>query len=152
MDSDKVKELMEKGIDYLDKGWASDAVGYFEEVINKYGRSAAVLSWLGLAMAMTKKGDMRPAEKLCLEAIKKEHFNALCYRNLAHVYLIWGKKKNAIKVLRRGVSIVEQKDVLVSELQSLGLRQSKAVSFLSRSNPINKYIGSFRYRIASRHM
>ena len=50
MDATNAKELMEKGIDCLEKGWAVDAVTCFEEVLAKYGRIASVLSWLGIAM------------------------------------------------------------------------------------------------------
>lgn len=152
MDADRAKELMERGIDYLEKGWANDAVAYFEEVLEKYGRNAAVLSWLGLAIARAKKGDLRPAEKLCLEAIEKEHYNAICYRNLAEVYLIWGKRKKAINVLRKGLPVAGARKILIDELQKLGLRQGRAISFLQRSNPLNRYIGTLRYKFSSRDL
>ena len=149
MDAMQAKKLMEKGITCLDKGWAADAVPYFEKVRNKYGPIASVLSWLGLAIARSKEGDLRPAEMLCKEAIEQEYYNPSYYRNLAEVYLIWGKKAKAIEILRQGMKITKGDEVLIKELNKLGLRKKSAISFLSRSNILNIYCGVIRQKMAA---
>ncbi len=151
MDQANAKELMEKGIACLEKGWAEDAIDCFEEVLVKYGRIASVLSWLGLAMARAKKGDLRPAEMLCGEAIEKEYYIPNYYRNLSEVYLIWDKKPKAIRVLRKGLRLTRGDKLLSDELKKLGVRQRQPIPFLARSNPLNIYIGRMRYRMAANH-
>ena len=152
MDKENAKRLMEKGIDFLDRGWAADAVSCFGEVLEKYGRNAAVLSWLGLAIARSGRGDLRPAERFCREAVEREYFNANFYRNLAEVYMIWGRKRQAIMTLRKGLSVDGESEALIRELRALGIRRRPAIPFLPRSSPLNKYIGIMRSRLASRHL
>ena len=139
MDQVNAKELMEKGIACL------------EDVLVKYGRIASVLSWLGLAMARAKKGDLRPAETLCVEAIEKEYYIPNYYRNLSEVYLIWDKKNKAIRILRKGLRLTKGDKLLADALKKLGVRQKPPIPFLARSNPLNIYIGRMRYRTAASH-
>lgn len=146
------KELIEKGIDCLEKGWAPDAVTCFEEVLEKYGRISSVLSWLGIAKARSKQGDLRPAEQLCKEAIQHEYYNASYYRNLAEVYMIWSNKPKAMSILRHGIRITRGDDVLVKELKKLGVRRTPVIPFLGRSNPINIYCGKVRSKMSSNNV
>lgn len=149
MDPINARKLMEKGINCLEKGWADDAIVCFEEVLVKYGRIASVISWLGLSIARAKKGDLRPAEMLCLEAIEKEYYIPNYYRNLSEVYLIWDKKPEAIQVLKKGLRSTKGDELLVNELKKLGVRRKPPIPFLERSHPLNILIGRRRYRMAT---
>jgi len=95
LDIEEQKEFMEKAVGMLKRGNSADAVQLLEKVYESGGRAPACLSILGLALARSG-GDMIRAERLCLEAIKKEFYWAQFYRNLAEIYLLWGKKSRAI--------------------------------------------------------
>lgn len=149
MSEKEYRQLMARGIALLKRGYAVDAVFCFEEIVEKYGRNAAALSWLGLSLARAK-GDLKTAEALCIEAIRRVVFRGEYYRNLAEVYLIWQKKSKAVMVIRKGLRIDRNNRHLVNELKRLGIRKRRTIPFLSRSNPLNKYYGLVKSRLSIR--
>ena len=140
MSSEEVKALVEEGIALLKEGAAIDAVFHFEKIIQEHGRNTAALSFLGLATARAN-GDLSVAEKHCLRALRRQKLIPLYYQNLAEVYLAGGKKAQAVKVLREGLSVDRNNKLILRQLRELGVRKKLPVSFLSRSNPINRYLG-----------
>lgn len=147
MSEDELKELLKEGIVLIKEGRVVEAVFFFEEMLHSYGRSASILSLLGLSMAKAK-GDFHLAEKLCLEAINKSFYRADLYRNLAEVYLLRNKKAQAISTLRSGLKVNRRNKSLINELVKLGPRTKPPIPFLSRSNPLNKYIGIAKSKFA----
>lgn len=142
MESDENKTHLDKGLALLKRGKPSEAVRYFEEILEGGTRNPACLSFLGLAIARSR-GDFVKAERLCKEAIRKEFYWPHFYRNLAEVYLLWGKKSWAIKTLEKGLRIDGANSDLLKELEKLGSRAKPPIPFLSRANPVNKFIGKF---------
>ena len=140
MSEDELRGALKEGIALVRAGRVVEAVFFFEEMLQTYGRGASTLSLLGLSMAKAK-GDFHAAEKLCLEAINKSFYRADLYRNLADVYLLWNKKAQAISALRSGLKVDRRNKSLINDLVKLGPRTKPPIPFLSRSNPLNKYIG-----------
>ena len=147
MTEEEFNEAMGKGIMLLKKGHAIDAVFLFEELIEKVGKNSAAYSLLGLAMAKAKV-EIKKAEKYCIEAIKMQPSRADYYNNLAEVYIIARKRNKAIKVLERGAKACKNKKPLLKEWRKLGMRKSPPLPFLSRSNPVNKYLGLLKKKIS----
>lgn len=146
--SEEAKKMMEDGLALLKEGANVDAVFHFEKLIQEHGKHASVLSSLGLATARAG-GDMKDAEKYCIEALRRQKFVTIYYQNLADVYIIGEKKADAVKVLRRGLSVDRNNKEILRQLRELGVRKKRPVSFLSRSNPINRYLGLLRSGRAS---
>jgi Flp pilus assembly protein TadD len=146
--SEEAKKLMEDGLALLKEGANVDAVFHFERLIQEHGKHASVLSSLGLATARAG-GNMKDAEKYCIEALRRQKFVTIYYQNLADVYVIGGKKAHAVKVLRRALLVDRDNREILNQLRELGIRKKVPVSFLSRSNPINRYLGLFRTGRAS---
>lgn len=65
----------------------------------------------------------------------------ILYLNLGRACVAAGRKKDAIDALHKGLRYDKGNRELKKELQLLGVRMNPVVPFLSRSNPINKYIG-----------
>lgn len=147
MGEEELRELLKEGIGLIREERFVEAVFFFEEILQTRGRSASTLSLLGLSMAKAK-GDFHAAEKLCLEAINKLFYRADLYRNLAEVYILWGRKPQAVSTLRSGLRIDRRNKSLINELMKLGPRTKPVIPFLSRSNPLNKYIGLARAKLA----
>jgi Tfp pilus assembly protein PilF len=63
------------------------------------------------------------------------------YLNLGKAYVAAGKKKNAVTAFNQGLHYDPQHAAIRKELKKLGARKKPPVSFLDRSNPINKYLG-----------
>jgi tetratricopeptide (TPR) repeat protein len=92
--------------------------------------------------------------KICREAIEalieqmplgKEFFLPALYLNLGKAYLAADKKKDAYASFKRGLEIDKNNEALFNELKSLGIRRKPPLSFLNRSNPLNKYLGRLLY-------
>jgi len=91
--------LFKRGISLLRRGYPEDAAECLEKVLEMSYDSAACNSWLGVAIARSRYGDIIKAEEYCKKAIKKAYYRPQYHNNLAEVYLIWGKKRKAIEAL-----------------------------------------------------
>ncbi len=140
MDAERQKQELEMAVFMLKKGHPEEAVKVLEALYEAGGRSPACLSLLGLSLAKAG-GDLVRAERFCLVAIEKEFYWAHFYRNLAEVYLLWGKKSRAIRTIERGLKIDRNSQVLLNELKKLGFRRRPPLPFLSRANLLNRFLG-----------
>jgi hypothetical protein len=75
--------------------------------------------------------------------------NPIHYLNLGKVYLLAGKKSQAIEVFRKGLAH-ERHQEIIDELNRLGIRKSPVLPFLKRKNPINRYFGIILHRLGLR--
>lgn len=100
------------------------------------------LSQYAVALAQ-HTGNFKTAVSLCQEAIKGEPKNPAHFLRLGVVYLAAGRKKEAVRVLNLGLRVGRHPDI-TRLLQILGQREKPVLPFLSRSNPLNKYLGKVR--------
>ena len=144
------QKLFEKGLAMLKRGYPSDAVDFLEEAMRKGLKGSACYSWLGLAYARSGRQIISKAEELCLKAIKMDFYWPQYYLNLSEVYLIWGKKDKAIRALEAGLKIDKNNDAILNELHRMGIRRNPVIPSLSRTNPINKYLGKILFTLGLR--
>lgn len=137
---EELKNLLSKGLTLLRSGNSIDAVFSFEELLVKSERSAVSLSCLGLAMARARL-DLKAAVVHCREAINKSPRKADFYLSLAEVYQAQGDRASAVETLQKGLKVDRRHKGLKRELEALGIRRKSAISFLSRSNILNKLCG-----------
>lgn len=102
-------------------------------------RTPLVLSAHALCMAEVK-GSYKISANLCHEAIKKDPKNPEHYYRQGRILFLAGRKKDAIWVLRMGLRHGRHKEILEA-LASMGIRRTPPLNFLSRGNPLNKYLG-----------
>ena len=108
-------------------------------------RTPFVLSAHALCMAEVK-GSYKTAVNLCHEAIKKDPKNPEHYYRQGRILLLAGRRKDAIWVFRMGLRHGRHKEIL-EILASLGIRRPPPITFLQRSNPVNKYLGIILARL-----
>jgi len=138
MNDTEAERLFAKGLEALAGSNTLSALSCFEKAINiKY--SPVISSYYAFCIAK-ERGQVSKAISLCKEAIKKEPNNSLPYLNLGRIYLIDNNKADAIKTFREGLNY-EANQQIVDELNRLLIRKQPIVTFLKRSNPINKYLG-----------
>ena len=140
VDETAVKTFLKQGLAYLKNGEPAKAVPCFEEMLLSSELSPLAHACLGLSMARAGK-DLAKAESFCLEAVKQRPDMGEYYRSLAEVYLIQGKKKEAIAALNQGAVSDEGNSGLNRELKEFGIRKRPVIPFLPRSNFINKNLG-----------
>lgn len=134
---------------YLSKGNKRSAYAVVQRATIIYPEDPFILSFYGfLQAALDRK--YRSGVDNCAKAIAllkrktaagKETMYPLLYLNLGRAYLAASKKQNAIVAFTQGLQYDPEHATLKKELKQLGTRRKPPVSFLGRSNPINKALG-----------
>ena len=130
----------EEGLKALNAGRSGEALDFFEKAVAEEKTPLAV-SYLAYCRAK-EKGPSKEAVALCMEAIKDDPKNSDIYLNLGKVYLLAGQRKAAIRAFDLGLRYGKNPQI-VNELTLIGRRKSPPLPFLSRSNPLNIYLGKF---------
>jgi len=136
------EEQFSKGMAYLSNNELEKAVKAFESAYNEDKENAKYMSFYGMCSAL-RWGEIGFGIDLCTKAVKKEFYVPEHYINLARVYMRAGNKKGAIIVLKKGLRIDPENDVIHEELVKLGVRKRPIIPFLNRSNPVNRFLGAF---------
>lgn len=115
------------------------ALALFEKAVQR-DEKPAYCSYLALCIAK-ERGQFQLAVTLCEKAKAREPQNPVHYLNLGKVYLYAGKTDDAIRTFREGLSR-EKDQKIIDELNKLGTRKPPVISFLKRSNPVNRFLGT----------
>lgn len=134
-------ELVQLGNEALESRKFAAAHRYLHAALEQQ-RSPENLSLYALALAQYT-GNVRGAAALCQEAIKKEPKNPNHFLRLGTIYLVAGRKKEAIRILHLGLR-AGRHPAITRMLQALGQREKPVLPFLARGNPLNKYLGKLR--------
>lgn len=108
-------------------------------------RSPEHLSQFALALAQYTGND-KAAVALCQEAIRSEPRNPNHFLRLGTIYLVAGRKKEAVRIFNLGLRVGRHPGI-TRMLQALGQRDKPVLPFLARTNPLNKYLGKMRSNI-----
>lgn len=117
-----------------------------------------LMSYYGYLLAATGK-DTVEGIRICKEAIRvinrTVHFGVeflypVYYLNLGRALLFAGMKKEAVYSFRRGLTADTANEEIIAELLRLGIRKKPVIPFISRKNPINKYLGIILSRLKLR--
>ncbi len=109
------------------------------------GNDPQVLSRLGLTLVLVARDEYKGVA-FCEEAVRRGAGDADALWRLATVYEATFQKERAVRAVRQGLHVDNTHAGLVSMIQRLGVRRPPVISFLPRSNPINKYLGMIRHR------
>ena len=113
--------------------------------LQAFDRTPMIMSAQALCMAEVKK-EFKAAVNMCHEAIKKEPKNPEHYYRQGRILTLSGRKKDSIWVLRMGLRYGKHKGI-IDLLGAMGIRRPPPLVFLSRSNPLNKYLGKLLTRL-----
>ncbi len=127
-----------KGVRALKQGDSLAALVCFEKAASLASRPV-YSSYFGYCIAK-ERGQVQKGLLLCSEAIEAEPGNTVHYLNLGRIHLVTGNKPDAISVFRKGLAHGPNGEI-TSLLDAIGTRKPAIFSFLSRSNPINRYLG-----------
>jgi tetratricopeptide (TPR) repeat protein len=120
-------------------------------------RIPAVESYLGYCIAK-ERGKFREAVRLCQSALNAEPDNPAHYLNLGRVFLIAQDKGKAVATFWRGISKApgaesgvlvkraqrghsREHNLILGELQRLGIRKKAPFPSLHRGHPLNRVTG-----------
>ena len=138
----------------LRRGNGKSALNTLRHALAKFPDDPFLLSYYGCLIAVVENNP-KEGVKICEDAIKmlntsmpfgSEFFYPVFYLNLGRAYLKDKKKKEALQAFHEGLANDPENRDLLWEIKKLGTRKKPPLSFLSRSNPINQYIGKLLYK------
>lgn len=133
------EEFFQKGYEFFQKGETLAALYNFEKSYSLDSSNLLCKSFVALLMA-TERGQLGKATDIMEEIAGKDLPEPLIYLNLGRLYLLAGKKIEAIEIIRKGLTYGPLPEA-VELLEDLGSRKKPFIPSLPRSNFINKYIG-----------
>lgn len=144
-------EMYRQGLAALVLKRPEEALWCFRSALKLYRSSGALPSWrclsyFGLSLALTNAGGMPEAVRACESALKNDKFDEQLYLNLGRVYLLSGRRTKAIQMFERGLLEEPNHAELREALQEAERRARPVLSILSRSHPLNVYLGKRRAR------
>ncbi len=136
-----------RGVAELKSGASLAAMVHFERAANVSPRPL-YRSYLGYCLAK-ERGQIQAGLDCCKQALAEESANPELYLNLGRTHLLAGNKVEALKILRDGLTVAPHPGI-VALLDSLGIRKQPLFPFLSRTNPLNRYLGKFLTKLGLR--
>jgi tetratricopeptide (TPR) repeat protein len=112
------------------------------------GADPVAKAWLGYCLGCEKK-NVFAGIKLCREVISSHPRLADGYFALGRIYLLNGKRKNAIEILHKGLACQQSEEIL-KLLNSIGRRKQAPIPFLNRGNILNVALGNFLAKLGLR--
>jgi tetratricopeptide (TPR) repeat protein len=139
----------ERGKEAFEAGRWKEALAFFEAAVaieRRAGTSppqARYISYYGLCLALAGR-QFHTALKLCREAAAIERYNPDAHWNLGRVLLACRRRKEAHAALIQGLRHEPTHSGLRREILRMGWRKRPVLSFLSRSHPLNVFLGRRR--------
>lgn len=142
----EIDKVIEEGVSLARSGVYGEALKIFEEDLC-FTQNPMAMSYYALCLA-NEENNYDKAISLCLMAAEKEFYNPEIYYNLGRIFLLNGQKSVAVKAFRKGLSFDSSHNGILSEVRKMGMRRKPPLSFLSRQNTLNKFLGLLTYRFA----
>jgi dihydrofolate reductase len=133
------------GLAHLKDGRSFEALAAFRQAASLEPQNPYFLSYYGLALGHTSR-NWDEAEALCLAGLRKRRQIPQLYLNLADLYRCRGRVADAVETLTEGLRFTGSDGRVVEALAMFGVRRPPVFSFLGRSHPLNKYLGSVRHK------
>ncbi len=144
---DLAESTFDRGRESLAGGDAVTALAYFEKAL-KLNDNSAWYSYLGYCVAK-ERGQIRKGIDLCQLSMEREQENPVHYLNLGMIHLVSGEKLEALRLFREGLTKGDNEEIR-RKLSEIGTRRPPVISWLSRSNPLNKTLGFLLARFGVR--
>ncbi|RQW85623.1 MAG: hypothetical protein EHM79_11330 [Geobacter sp.] len=144
---DQFQQLLQHGITALSAGNTALALKHFEEAA-ELDETPELISNLAYCLAKENQ-DFEQAISLCRSAFRDESWNSIHYLNLGRIYLLAGRRNNAIRTFRDGL-LHENNPRIKEELSRLGSRKYPVIASLPREHPFNHMLGKLFTRLKLR--
>ena len=146
-----MREKIQEAVTWTREERFEEAIEIFEDHLSNLSEgdlqdkrlAAFAFSYYGLCMAMVKH-KYAEALKYCNISVKANFMEPEHRLNLAQVYLERDDRRKAIEHLEAGLRLEPSNRRIHKIYDEIGQRQPPAISFLSRTNPINIWLGRMR--------
>jgi tetratricopeptide (TPR) repeat protein len=147
-------EYFEEIQQLLRRGNGKSALNTLRHALDTYPADPFFLSYYGCLISVVENNP-KEGIKICENSIGtlnvsmpfgSEFFYPIFYLNLGRAYLKGNRKKDAVKAFQEGLKNDPGNRDIMWEIKKMGERKQPPLPFLSRGNPINKYIGLLLYK------
>jgi hypothetical protein len=147
-----IAQMLNVGIAATDRGDFENALRVFSAVYTKVPADQMPhgLSSYGLCLARVE-GKRKQGADLCRKAIQLQSYEGRHHANLVRVYITAKNRKKAVDVLDDSLRRLRNDPELIRVRREIGYRQSPQISFLPRTNPLNKLYSRYIKRLHLRH-
>jgi len=104
------------------------------------------LSYYGLSLARAQRAQ-HAAVEACELAVRHDSTRPVLLLNLGRVHLMAGRLASALQCFERGLRLAPGHRSLRLELSRCDRRSRRALPFLDRANPPNRWLGTLRVRL-----
>lgn len=140
-------QQLKAGIKLVEHGGLDKGRVLFEDYLEKHPDSSLALSYAGMLRAV-RAGMVNDGLDMCREATRTDAGQALCWLNLARVYLTTGDRYQCVRALHKGLKLRSPyRDYLMGFYGAIGRRRNPPLRFLSRNNPINTLLGKLSWKM-----
>jgi Flp pilus assembly protein TadD len=122
----------------------------FERAHRRDPRDPRFMSWYGLTLVLVEKNS-NLGVSLVDQAIRVAGPGPELLLNSARVHLALNQRERAVRAVSRGLELWPQDPRLVLAQATMGTRSVPVLPFLSRNNPLNRFLGRLRHRWARRN-
>ena len=141
------EEFFRAGVILLRRKQVKDAQRAFQRALDLAPSEPRYGSYFGLCLAASGT-NVKKGLQLCEKAAEAEFYRPDLHLNLGKACVAAGLPGKAQQALRVGLSLDPQNKEIVRELDKLGVRRRPFFPFLDRKNPLNKWVGLVRHRLA----
>lgn len=128
------------------EGKYKSAMGLFDSE-PLYMKYPILISDYALCVASVER-DFDEARDLCLNALKRDVYNADIYLNLGKIFYMARKKALAMRAFKKGLKLDDTHIDLLAEARALGLRKRPVFKTFDRDSWLNKYAGFVRFKLS----
>lgn len=152
-DQTSLQSAAQRGIDLCRQGkWRAglEILGQIAEA-DRQGTDLPGLfyAYLGYGIARYERRG-KEGLALCEHAVKVQFYEPENYVILSKVHLLHHRRGKAVQALHQALKLNSRHPEALRLAQEIGLRRRPVIPFLSRDNPLNKYLGLARHRLGRR--
>jgi hypothetical protein len=146
-----ISQMLNVGIAATDRGEYANALRLLSAVYTRVPpeKMPQGLSSYGLCLARVE-GKRKMGADLCQKAIELQAFEGKHHANLVRIYVVAKNRRKAVDTLDDSLRKLRNDPELLRVRQEIGYRQAPQLSFLSRTNPINKLFSRYATRLRRR--
>jgi Flp pilus assembly protein TadD len=139
----------EEGLARYREGDVATAHALFERSHRRAPFDARFMSWYGLTLVLVERNS-NLGILYCDQALRVAGAEPELLLNQARAHLALGQRDRAVKAIMRGLAAAPLDPALKAAQASMGWRRKPVIPFLSRSNPINRWLGRMRHKWSRR--
>jgi Flp pilus assembly protein TadD len=144
IDTEAFREF-KQALTLLRDNYAGKALPHMRRAVELDHHNPYYRSYLGVVVARAER-KWAEAEELCDTAVRMKRNQAQLYLNLAEVYLVAGRREDAVETLNTGLRYARRDVRLNVALNRLSQRRSLVFPFLQRKHFLNRQVGQIRHR------